>query len=81
MKNEVMTISTTIESIEPTLTYGEKYKLAFRGVSATGTPRLCIYWGYGIIPKISVGDKAILTGKIKNDVFLVYILKFRSQGA
>lgn len=81
MQNKVMTISTTIESIEPSVTYGEKYKLAFRCASATGTPRLCIQWGYGNIPKISVGDRAILTGKIKNDVFLVYTLKFRPKGA
>lgn len=77
MKKDIIQGTTTIESIEPLVKYGEKYKLAFRCKSSSDTPRLCISWGYGNPPKISVGDKVNLEGKIKNNVFLVYSMKFK----
>lgn len=77
-----MTVQTKVISIETNHFPDEKFKMTLTCASETGTDRICIKWGFGIPPQVYVGDTVILTGKIKNNVFLIYkmrILKTRQN--
>lgn len=82
MTKDIIQVTTTVNEIVEVKQYPQqKYKLAFRCKSTNSScGRLCIRWGFGIPPRISVSDTVNLEGKIKNDVFLVYSMKFKPQG-
>ena len=74
-KSELLTVQTQIITIETNHFADEKYKMAIECVSPTGTNRMCILWGTGKVPEVYVGDTVNLTGRIKNNVFLIYTMK------
>lgn len=78
--SKFFTIPTKIVDMEETKFFPDgKYKLAFDCESPNGTPRKCIHWGIGLPQGIEIGDEVILTGHIKNGVFLAIKLKYRKQ--
>lgn len=46
-----------------------KYKTVFECESKNEKPRMCVYWERS---SLAVGDTVKLTGRLKNDVFLVW---------
>jgi len=77
-KNKRMTISTkVVKVLEKNKWYerSQKYKCAFTCESRSGTPRLCVAWQR--FPNLNEGNEAILTGKLINNVFMVWDMKMR----
>lgn len=63
-------VETTVTSIiELNNVVNEKYKTVFECESKNEKPRMCVYWERS---SVAVGDVVKLTGRIKNDVFLVW---------
>lgn len=75
-KHNKMTVQTKIvEVLEKNKWYAgcQKYKCAFTCESKSGKPRLCVSWQR--FPSLEVGCEAILTGKLINNVFMVWDMK------
>lgn len=69
------TTTRKVVSMEPIQEYsGEKFKVCFECDTSTGKPRMCIYWSTGKKPDVQVDDEVLISGQIKNGVFLVYSL-------
>ena len=76
MAKDVFTIPTKVLSVEPLQKFNdERYKIVFYCKSSTEKPRTCILWGAGKPQDIREGDEVVLTGRIKNNVFLCYTAK------
>jgi len=69
------TTSRKVISTEPVQEFNdEKFKVCFECETSTGKPRMCVYWGRGKKPDVQVNDEVLITGQIKNGVFLCYSL-------
>lgn len=76
--SKIFTIPTKIVEMEETKFFqNDKYKLVFDCESPNGPPRKCIHWGAGKPQQIEIGDEVILTGHIKNGVFIVLKLSYK----
>ena len=63
-------VETTVTNIiEQNNIVNDKCKNVFECESKNGKPRMCVYWERS---SVSVGDIVKLTGRLKNDVFLVW---------
>ena len=63
-------VETTVTNIiELNNVVNNKYKTVFECESKNEKPRMCVYWERS---SIAIGDKVKLTGRLKNDVFLVW---------
>ena len=76
MAKDVFTIPTKVLSVEPLQKFSDdRYKIVFYCQSSSDNPRMCILWGAGVPQDIREGDEVVLTGRIKNNVFLCYSAK------
>lgn len=76
-KYKSFTISAEVLNVERINYPNGKLKQVFECTSETGTPRQCVYWQYTEhYAHFEVGDIVILTGYLKNGIFLVWTLKF-----
>ena len=75
MTKRYFSTARTVISVEPVQTYpDEKFKVCFECDTSTGKPRMCVHWSTGKKPDVRVGDEVLLSGQIKNGVFLAYSL-------
>lgn len=75
MSKKYFSTTRKVTSIEAVQGFGgEKFKVCFECETSTGKPRMCVYWSTGKKPDVRVGDEVLLSGQIKNGVFLVYSL-------
>lgn len=73
MAKDFFTIHTKVLSVEPMQKFDEgRYKLVFYCESASGNPRMCVLWGAGVPHDIRADDEVVLTGRVKNNVFLCW---------
>ncbi len=76
-KYKIISVSTKVLTLDVIKYPDGKCKSVFDCESPTGTPRRCVYWEFSDSrTSFTVGDAVTLTGRIINDVFLVYKLLY-----
>lgn len=77
-QDALLITSEVIEIIENNKQYpNEKIKNVFKCASRDGNGKTCIYWG---ISNIATGDEISMTGRYKDEVFLVWSLQIIKKG-
>lgn len=78
-KYNIFTITTRILALQVISYPDGKIKSVLDCESKSGKPRRCIYWQLGQPTGVQVGDEVTITGRIENEVFLIYKLLYDPQ--